>query len=148
MDRDTPPTAKKTEHGTVAGNTEGHEPPGTAPPAPCTGTARPARATPTRRGGEACTPREHGRKDTQLTGGSDPKGNRSETAECTHRTEWGRGRRREGSRWRDDPQHAPRGRRGKGGAEGEKQEPAPAPTPQTCCKRRAHTTQALHPPGQ
>ena len=45
------PRAKKAEHGTGAGNAEGHEPPGPALPAPCTGTARSPRATPTRGGG-------------------------------------------------------------------------------------------------
>ena len=35
-----------------------------------------------------------------------------------------------------------------GGARGEKRERAPAPTPQTCRERRAHTTRALQPPRQ
>ena len=95
-DRATPARAKKAEHGTAAGNTEGHEPPGTALPAPCTRTARSARATLTRRGGEAGTPRKHERTHRQRTQGADPKGNRTEPAECTDHMEWRTSRRREG----------------------------------------------------
>ena len=83
--------AKKAEHGTWAANAEGHEPPGTALPAPCTTTAHSAGATPTL-GGEARTPREHERTHTQRTRGADPKGNRTEPVERTDRMEWGTGR--------------------------------------------------------
>ena len=55
---------------------------------------------------------------------------------------------REGTPGRDNPQHAPRGTRGKRGAQGETQEPAPAPIPQASRAGRAHTTRALHPPRQ
>ena len=98
-------------------------------------------------GGEAQTPREHERTHTQRTRGADPKGSRTEPAERTDRMEWRTGRRREGTPGRDNPQHAPRGTRGQGGAQGETQEPAPAPTPQASPGRRAHTTRALHSQG-
>ena len=46
---------------------------------------------------------------------------------------------------RDDPPHAARGLRG--GTE-TTQNPAPAPAPQTCRGRPAHTSRALQPPRQ
>ena len=51
MDRANPRRARGTEHGTGAGDAEGHEPPGTALPAPCSRTASSSRATPTQGGG-------------------------------------------------------------------------------------------------
>ena len=91
---------------------EGHEPPGTALPAPYTRTARPARTTLTRGGGEARTLREQERSHTQGTRGAEPKGNWTDPAERTDRMEWCTGRRREGAPGRDNPQHAPPGTRG------------------------------------
>ena len=78
----------------------------------------------------------------------DQKGNRTEPPERTDDMEWRTGRRREGTPGQDNPQHALRGTRGQGGAQGEKREPAPAPTPQTDPERSAHTTRALHLPKQ
>ena len=83
-----PPQASQKEHGTEAGQTEGHGPRGTALPAPSTGTARGARATPTRRGGGARTPRERERRHTQGTRRTIQNGNRTEAAERTGRMEW------------------------------------------------------------
>ena len=69
MGRPSPPQAGQAEHGTVAGNDEGHGPRGTALPAPGTGIARNARAISTRGGGEganAARARRHTHtKDTQ-----------------------------------------------------------------------------------
>ena len=50
-DHANPQRAKKAEHGTGAGNEEGHQPPRWAPPPPRTGTARSAPATSSGRGG-------------------------------------------------------------------------------------------------
>ena len=93
-------------------------------------------------------PRQHERTHTPRTRGAHPKGNRTKPAERTDLVEWRMCRQREGIPGRDNPQHALRGTRGQGGAQGEKREPAPAPTPQTCRERRDHTTRALHPPRQ
>ena len=100
------------------------------------------------RGGGGRTPREHEPTHMQRTRGTDPKANQTEPAERTDRMEWRTGGRREGTPGRNNPQHAPRGARGKGGTRGEMREPAPGPTPLTYRERRAHTTRALHPPRQ
>ena len=98
------------------------------------------------RPGGARTLREQERTHTQRTHGTHPKGNRTEPAEGTDCMEWRTGRRTDGTLGRDNPQHAPRGTRGQGGAPREKREPAPAPTTQACRERRAHTIRALHLP--
>ena len=113
---------------------------------PCTRAARSAPPKQPVGGGGAQTPREHERTHTQRRHGADSKGNLTEPAESTDRLELRSGRRREGTPGQDHPQQAPRGTPGKGGVQGEKRDPAPAPTPQNCRKRRAHTTRALHPP--
>ena len=87
QDRTAPPKARQTEQGTGAGHAEGHEPRGTALPAPSAGSARGAHATPPRRGGER-TPQERERTHMQRARGDYKKGNRTELAERTDCVEW------------------------------------------------------------
>ena len=90
--------------------------PGTALPGPYPGTARGACATRTR-GGGARKPRERARTHTQQARGADLEGDRIEPAERTDRMEWRTSRRGDGTAGRDDPPHAPRRARGKGGGQ-------------------------------
>ena len=94
--------------------------------------------------GEARTPREQKRIHTQQTRGADLKGNRSEPAERTEPIEFRTRRRREGTPGLHNLEHAPREMRGRGGAQGETQEPATAPTPRASCEHGAHMTRELH----
>ena len=68
-----------------------------------------------------CAPRRpgvggEGRVRRESTSAHTRKGHRTEPAEHTDHMEWRTGRRREGTPGRENPQHAPQGPGGKGGA--------------------------------